>query len=197
MKIKSLPAEEQPREKALLKGVTTLSNTELVALILHTGTREGSALRLAEELLSHLDHGLRSLPLVSPQELMQIRGIGASTACAISAVGELSRRMGGSSAHMGHRILSSEDAANLVMEELRYEKKEQFRNILVDSRGHVIKVETVSVGELNSTIVHPREVFSLAVRCSASGVILVHNHPSGDPFPSEEDRKTTDRLRAA
>lgn len=197
MRIDQLPEEERPMEKALTMGVDKLSNQELLALILRTGRNGESALSLAASLLGCLEGGIRGLPGITPQELMRVKGVGRAKACAVAAAAELGKRQGLRRTDSRCRICGAEDAAGLFMEELRYEKKEHFRCLLLDTRGQVISMENISTGELTSAPVHPREVFAPAVRKSAAAVILVHNHPSGDPAPSREDIRTTERLQEA
>ncbi|NLD11305.1 MAG: DNA repair protein RadC [Clostridiales bacterium] len=194
MLIRSLPEEERPLEKLIKSGPGALSTTELLALIIHTGTRDNSAIHLAEEVLSICDDGLRGMGSIGLDELLEIGGIGTSKACSILAAIELGKRMAASHGARRVALTNSDEEADLFMEELRYEKKEHFKSVMVNAKGEVISVDNVSVGELSSTIVHPREVFSQAIRKSAAGVILVHNHPSGDPSPSDEDIETTNRL---
>ena len=196
MKIKNLPAEERPLEKSWSQGVASLSNGELLALLINSGTRDKSALALAEEVLARDESGLAYLGASTMQELMTVPGIGRAKAARIMAAVELGKRLARRPARNNGRIESDEDVARLFMEELRDQKKEIFKALLLDSKGGVICAETVSVGELTSTLVHPREVFSQAVRKSAAAVVFVHNHPSGDPSPSREDLQTTDRLVA-
>lgn len=196
MKIKYLPEEERPVEKSLSMGIESLTNGELLALLINSGTREKSAMALAEEVLAKNKSGISYLRETSPEELMTIRGIGSSKAARIMAAVELGKRIASKPAKKGVRIESDEDVAELFMEELRCKKKEIFKALLLDSKGRVISAETVSVGELTSTLVHPREVFSQAVKKSAAAVVFVHNHPSGDPSPSREDFATTERLVA-
>lgn len=196
MKIKYLPEEERPVEKSLSMGIESLSNGELLALLINSGTRDKSAMALAEEVLAKDRSGISYLRETSAQELMSIKGIGSSKAARIMAAVELGRRIAAKPVKKGARIESDEDVAKFFMEELRYKKKEFFKALLLDSKGKVISSETVSVGELTSTLVHPREVFSQAVKKSAAAVIFVHNHPSGDPSPSSEDIATTERLVA-
>ena len=196
MKIKNLPAEERPLEKSWSQGVESLSNGELLALLINSGTRDKSALALAEEVLARDESGLAYLGASTMQELMTVPGIGRAKAARIMAAVELGKRLARRTARNNGRIESDEDVARLFMEELRDQKKEIFKALLLDSKGGVICAETVSVGELTSTLVHPREVFSQAVRKSAAAVVFVHNHPSGDPSPSREDLQTTDRLVA-
>ena len=194
MRIKSLPEKERPIEKAVAHGVGSLTNTELLALIIHTGTRERSSIHLAEEVLAVCDHGIRDLGTVELEDLTAIRGIGEAKACRIIAAIELGKRMATSRSARGDYLESAGDVACMFMEELRYARKEHFRTVLINTKGQVMSVDSVSVGELSSTVVHPREVFGNAIRKSAAAVILVHNHPSGDPNPSSEDITTTERL---
>ncbi|MBQ1490286.1 MAG: DNA repair protein RadC [Eubacterium sp.] len=194
MLIKSLPKEERPLEKAVSRGIGALSNTELLGIIIHTGTRNSSALHLAEDLLGRIG-GLAALGSVTMEELTEISGIGQAKACTVLAAVELGKRIAGSAPAARPRINGPGDVAEMLMETLRYERKEHFIAVLLNARSEVITVDYVSLGELDSTIVHPREVFLKAVRKSAAYVILVHNHPSGDPEPSDEDICTTERLR--
>lgn len=194
MQIKSLPASERPVEKACAQGIDKLSNAELLALIIHTGTRNKSAIRLAEDVLAGLNNGISELGSYCIEELLCVDGIGKTKASMIMAAVELGKRISVAPRPETFSIESSEDVAGLFMEELRHVKKEHFKSVLVNSKGDIISIDDVSVGELSSTVVHPREVFSMAIRKSAAAIILVHNHPSGDPRPSEEDVKTTARL---
>ncbi len=192
MQIKDLPATERPLEKAVFSGVGALSTTELLAVLIHSGTRERSALDLAEQVLS-LSGGLPQLGEMTVQELMGIDGIGRGKSVRILSALELGRRMTARREEK-QTVRTPADAARLVMEEMRHLPQESFRVLLLNAKGDVISIETVSVGELTATLVHPREVFRSAIRRSAAAVVLVHNHPSGDPTPSREDLDTTYRL---
>lgn len=194
MQMKSLPESERPVEKACSQGIETLSNVELLAMIIHTGTKNKSAIGLAEDVLSAFPDGISGLGDCCLQELLILDGIGKTKACRILGAVELGKRISAMSARERFSIGSSDDVAKLFMEELRYAKKEHFRCLLLNAKGDIISTEQVSIGELSSTVVHPREVFSMAVRKSASAVIFVHNHPSGDARPSQEDVETTRRL---
>lgn len=194
MQIKLLPENERPVEKACILGVDKLSNSELLAMIIHTGTKNNSAIRLAENVLALYPEGLSQLGECSLEDLMEVDGIGTKKACTILAAIELGKRISACPATDKFSIESSTDVAGMFMEELRHLKKEHFRCVLVNAKGDVITVDEVSVGELSSTVVHPREVFTQAIRKSAAAVIFVHNHPSGDPNPSQEDIETTKRL---
>jgi len=197
MSIKQLPEEERPVEKALQKGLGTLSNGELLALILKTGSSSKSAMGLAEGIIKSLEGGLPGLISVTPQELMGIEGIGPSKACSIAAVGELAKRIYLKPIRDKYRVDCASDVADFFMEELRYERKEHFRTLMLNAKGIVIGFENISIGGLTSTTVHPREVFSPAIRKNASTLVLVHNHPSGDPTPSEADVELTKRIQGA
>lgn len=194
MRIKSLPESERPLEKAISGGVQTLSNSEVLALIIHTGTKSNSAIHLAEEILSKYPEGIGQLGGSTVEELTEIDGIGNSKALSVLAAIELGKRISTGKVKTRLSVESSEDVAKLFMEELRHEKKEHFKSVIVNTKGEIICIDDVSIGDLSSTVVHPREVFLQAVKKSAAGVIFIHNHPSGDPTPSGEDVVTTKRL---
>lgn len=194
MKIKMLPQDERPVEKAVFAGVSTLTNTELVAVLLGSGSREKSAIGLAEEILSCDECGIAYLAETSVNELMQIGGVGQTKAVRLLAGIELGRRISAKPREKRLQIRGTEDVANFFMEELRHEKREIFKALLLNAKGEVMSAETISIGELTAAPVHPREVFCQAVKKSAAAVIFVHNHPSGDPTPSKDDLLTTRRL---
>ena len=194
MQIKLLPENERPIEKAWTLGIDKLTNGELLALMIHTGTKDKSAIGLAEDVLASFPEGISGLGSCCLEELFQLHGIGRSKACRIMAAVELGKRIASAPVPKRSFIESCDDVARLFMEELRYARKEFFKCVLLNAKGHVISTEEISIGELSSTVVHPREVFHMAVRKSAAAVIFVHNHPSGDPNPSEEDIETTNRL---
>lgn len=192
--IKNMPISERPREKMLTYGCQSLSNAELLAIILSTGTREKTAIDLARGILNRTNEGLRSLTNCTIEELMEIRGVGLAKASQIIAAVELGKRIALTANVNNYRIQGPEDVSNLVMEEMRYLNKEKFDIILLNTKNNVIAIENISVGSLNASIVHPREVFNVAIRRSSSAIILTHNHPSGDPKPSSEDINITKRL---
>ena len=197
MKIKDLPCYERPYEKLEVLGPEFLSNAELLAIIIRTGSKDETSVALAQRVLSKYNGnaGLANFYNTSLEELKSVKGIGRVKALQIKAVMELSKRISASDFSENIVIISSpDDASRLIMEKMRYLKKEVFKTILLNTKNHVIKQIDVSVGSLNSSIVHPREVFSEAVKVGCSGVILAHNHPSGDPEPSREDIETTKRL---
>lgn len=194
--IKNLPPEERPRERLLKYGAKALSNAELLAVLIRTGTRCESAIDVAHNILQG-DMGKSGLDYVvdaSVEELSKIRGIGKAKAIQIKAAVELGRRISSHKRREQFTIMTALDVKYLLMEEMRFLEKEHFRAILLDVKNHVISVEEISVGTLNSSIVHPREVFKPAIRRSSASILLVHNHPSGDPTPSKEDIEITKRL---
>ncbi|NLH95934.1 MAG: DNA repair protein RadC [Clostridiaceae bacterium] len=197
LRMKDIPASERPYEKLEKYGAEHLSNAELLAVIIRTGSAEETSVSLAQRLLSICEGngGIAYLHDLSVEELRKIKGIGRVKAVQIKAVMELSKRISASIKNNNKvTIKSPADVGMLLMEEMRHLKKEVFKVILLNTKNHVIKYLNVSVGSLNASIVHPREVFSEAVRAGCSGMLLVHNHPSGDPEPSREDIETTHRL---
>ena len=190
--IKDMPETMRPREKLVARGESVLSDRELLAIVLGSGTVNLSALDVADLLLVEYG-GIRSLKELSLEELTRIKGIGPAKAVSIKAAVELGVRI---ARDVQDKILikSPEDVKDLVMEEMRFFDREHFRAIYLDRKGGVLAVEDISVGGLHSSIVHPREVFKSAVKRNAASLILVHNHPSGDPTPSNEDIEVTRRL---
>lgn len=194
MNIRQLPKEEKPREKLLKEGKERLSTTEILAIIIGSGTGEKSALDLASEIVAMDIGGIRFLADCKPEELTKIKGIGRAKACEILAAVELGKRIAAAPREKTLRIESSSDIADIFMEKMRYRKKEHFVNLMINVKGEIIEETEVSVGDLCSSTTHPREVFVDAVRRSAGSVVFIHNHPSGDPTPSEADIATTKRL---
>ncbi|QEK13627.1 JAB domain-containing protein [Crassaminicella thermophila] len=185
---------ERPREKLLMSGANALSNAELLAILIRTGTKETSAIDLSQRILSASDDGLRYLADCTIEELSQIKGIGVAKACQVVAAIELGKRLAMSSAKAKININSPRDIVKIFMEEMRYYKKEYFKIMLLNTKNEIISIENISIGSLNSSLVHPREVFVRAIRKSAASLVLIHNHPSGNPKPSNEDIKITQRL---
>lgn len=192
--IKDLPINERPREKLLKYGVSSLSNAELIAVIIRTGHMNDNAIDLANRILSLDSSGISYLSQVTAQELIKINGVGQCKAAQIVAAIELGKRISSSSADAKLKVDSPIVVVELLMEQMRYLKKEHFKVVLLDTKNQIISIEEISVGSLNASIVHPREVFNVAIRKSANSIILVHNHPSGDPTPSKEDIDITHRL---
>lgn len=191
--IKELPTEERPRERLARYGPKSLSTADLLAIVLRTGTARMSAITLAQSLLS--EHGgLHGVAGASVDELARMKGVGPVKAVQIAACVELGARLAAESGRDRPEIRCPDDAAALVMADLRHTTKEHFVSLLLDTKNRVIRKMTVSVGTLDTSVVHPREVFRDAIAASAASVIVAHNHPSGDPTPSPEDRKVTARL---
>lgn len=194
--IQSWPEHERPRELLLSKGAQGLSDAQLLAILLRIGRPDSSAVDVAMDLLSRLE-GLRGLANRSLQELCVVPGIGPAKAAQILAAVELGKRALAIPLTAGLRIRQSQDIFQHYYPLLRDLRHEVFKALLLDAKHGLIRDMTVSEGSLTVSIVHPREVFNLAVRESAAAVIFVHNHPSGDPHPSEEDHALTRRLMAA
>lgn len=193
---KDVPLEERPRERMLHYGASALSHAELIAILLRTGTNNQSAVHVATKLLASCG-GLPSLIDMTLEEMIAIKGIGKAKALQLQAGIELGRRLSRSKLGQAISIRGPKDAADQVMEELRYLKKEHFLCLFLNIKNHVIARETLSIGTLNAALVHPREVFRAAIKHNSASIICVHNHPSGDPTPSPEDISLTKRLAEA
>ncbi|GLX69535.1 RadC family protein [Paenibacillus glycanilyticus] len=191
--LRNVPHEERPRERMMQYGAEALSHTELLAILLRTGTKQESAVHLAGKILKECG-SLRNLLDMSMSELTAIKGIGPAKAVQLRAGIELGRRIVRTGQGEVVTVRKPQDAANYVMEELRYLKKEHFVCLFLNTKNHIIARETLSVGTLNASLVHPREVFRAAVKAGSASIICVHNHPSGDPMPSPEDITLTKRL---
>ena len=195
IKIKDLPTEERPREKLLTLGAKALSNTELLAVLLHSGTKKKSAMDIAQELLvKYKAEGLASIVNLSPQTLTSIEGLGPAKIATLLASIELGLRLALKPSEHKITIKSPKDVVSYVMPLLRYEPIEHFAILLLDTKNQIIAFPNISTGSLNASIVHPREVFRCAINYATSSMVLVHNHPSGDPTPSIEDIKVTKKL---
>lgn len=193
--LKNMPDSEKPRERLLHNGPSALSNTELLAVLIQTGTGNKSALDLAGQVLCmDKDSGVQFLSGCSQEELMSIHGIGPSKACQILAAVELGKRIYSGDFKSRPRIKSPEDIVEVLMPQMRHLKREEFRVCFLNTKNEVTGHEVISIGSLNASIVHPREVFAHAIKRSAAALILVHNHPSGNPEPSREDIEITNRL---
>lgn len=194
VKIVDLPQNERPRERLLRYGAKNLSNSELLAIILRTGTLKENVINLSSRVLKE-SKGLNGLLYMSGEEFMNINGIGAAKATQLLAIAELAKRFNTFKSGENYKIKQPQDAANIVMNDMCSLKKEHLRVIMMNTKNIVIDVKDISIGSLNSSIVHPREVFSEAIKISSASIILCHNHPSGDPTPSNEDIKVTQRLK--
>ncbi len=194
--IKSLPDEERPREKLFKYGAGKLSNPELVAIILGSGTGNESALLLAEKLISMDSAGIAYFTNCQPEEYCRIRGIGTARAAQLSAAVELGKRIF-SIVPERIRVDCSEDIAGYMMKDMCFMTREVFRVVMLNVKNEIIGIEDIAVGGLSSAQVHPREVFANSIKKSANSVILIHNHPSGNPAPSRSDIRLTERLTEA
>jgi len=192
--IHDLPISERPRERLQKLGVEALSTQEILALILGRGVAGESVMVTAQRLLSQFGN-LKGIASASVEELSQVKGIGVAKSSQIKAAFELANRLEGYSEAGDKPVIKTpDDVAGLVKGRLKGKKKEHFLALLLDTRNQLIKVAEISIGSLDTSIVHPREVFKEAISASAASVIFVHNHPSGDPTASEDDIKLTKRL---
>lgn len=201
LKIKELPETERPYEKLELYGEKALSNAELLAIIIKTGTKEETSVQIAQKILnSNYDPqmgDLNFLKNVSLNELMQIKGIGRVKAIQLKAVCELAVRMSKPSNYKKVKVTKTQDVANLLMEELRYEKKEYVKLILLNNKNEILKISDASKGGTNFANINIKEILEEALKIQAPKIILAHNHPTGDPTPSAMDIKTTDKIYRA
>jgi len=188
--------EDRPRERLFRYGVEALSDLDLLALVLRSGNRGESALAIARRLRLHYP-SVVELADATPQELASVAGIGLARAASICAAIALGRRADGGALVEGRPIAGSEQVFRHFSSRLSGLKQERSYVVLLDGKGRVMRDLRVSEGSLTASIVHPREVFRRAIREAAAAVVLVHNHPSGDPTPSPEDEALTERLRAA
>ncbi len=187
MKLSTMPKAIRPRERLAREGAGALSDEELIAILLGSGYEGRNVLEVSRQILSK--HPLRHLAELPHGELVRIPGIGPAKACVVQAAFELARRR----VDAREPIASPEVVADLVVD-IRRSRKEQFVALYLNGRNHLIHRETISTGTLTASLVHPREVFQPAIGRSAASVVLVHNHPSGDPQPSEEDIELTQHL---
>lgn len=195
-RIREIPTEERPRERMQSHGPGALSHAELLAILLRTGTRNESSVHLAQRILNECG-GLRKLAESNWEELTHIRGIGPAKALQLQASIELGRRIARSRLPEMAKITCPQDGADLLMEEMRHLREEHFVCLFLNSKNQVVGRQTLSIGSLNASIVHPREVFRAAIRRSSASILCAHNHPSGDPTPSPEDVLLTKRLASA
>jgi DNA repair protein RadC len=194
--IKQLPAELRPRERLLAEGPEALSSAELLGILLGIGSKEQTAVELAGQVISE-SGDLFGLHGVTVHDLLEVHGIGEAKACIILAAVEFGKRLG-RVRNPGRPVISSpEDVDGLLRGRIAHLDRENFVVVLLNTKNEVIEFPTISVGTLSASLVHPREVFKPAIRASAAGIVLAHNHPSGKVGPSREDREVTSRLKEA
>lgn len=194
MRVKELPSDDRPREKLVLRGPHNLSDAELIAILLRTGTKGNSVLSIAQQIIKK-EGNLVNLASRSLDSLTKEAGIGKDKAATLLAAFEISRRIESQSKFISNKkITSPGDIAGIFIPLLRDEVKEKFIIVCLNSANKVIKHETISIGNLNSSVVHPREIFKVAIESSSASIILIHNHPSGNPEPSNEDISITKKI---
>ena len=192
----AVATNDGPRERILQLGEPRLGDAECVALVLRTGCRGAPAEQLATRLLRRFG-GIPGLAAASLRQVAAEPGVGLVRAAALAAAFGLARRLGEARFRPGSPVRSGGDVARIVRDSARGSRRESFFALLLDARHRLLSMHTVSTGSVDAAPVHPREVFSPAIRDGAAAVVVAHNHPSGDPTPSPEDRAVTERLRAA
>ena len=201
MKIKDLPLSERPYEKLEIYGAENLSNAELLAIIIKSGTKEQSSVSIAQEILTLNENtkqdNLRFLQEISLEEFMQIKGIGKVKAIQLKAICEITKRIARPINNQKKIIKTPKDVADLLIPELKYEKREIAKVLILNSKNVVLKSINISLGGANFSCIEPKDVLTEAIKMQAPKIILVHNHPSGDCTPSKSDYKVTDRLYEA
>ena len=200
MTIKKLPELERPYEKAMLYGIQSLSNPELLAIIIKTGTKEKTSVELAQEILSIEKRGkenIQFLQEVTIEELTQIKGIGKIKAIQIKALCEFNKRMARPIQKAEIKIRTAENVSRLLMNEMQYEKREKVKLLVLNTKNILLRILDVSYGGTNSAVIEPKDILTEPTKMGAPKIILVHNHPSGDPTPSKEDIELTKRIYKA
>lgn len=193
--IKELPFSDRPREKMLEFGVSALTNAELLAIVLRTGTKSKSALELGYEIVGVCQNDFSEITNLTIEELCLIEGIGESKACQIISVVELGKRIQSNGLKKKVKITSPKDVVKYFTVQLAELKVEKFLAVFLNTKNEIITWDVISIGSLNASIVHPREVFNRAIKRSAASILVIHNHPSGDVKPSKEDKLVTERLK--
>lgn len=197
IKIKELPEEERPYEKLELYGETTLSNAELLAIIIKSGTKEETSVQLAQRLLKLNDtegEDLNYLQSLTIEELTQIKGIGKVKAIQLKAVGELAIRMFKTSNYKKRVIKEPNDLAKILMSELKFEKSEKVKLVILNNKNEILKIKEIASGGANFANVSIKDILAEPIKMKAPKIILVHNHPSGDSTPSKQDIMFTEQL---
>lgn len=192
IRILDMQKDERPRERLIKNGASALSDSELLAIILRTGSKKENVINLSQRILG--EYNIKQLSQINPTQLMKIHGIKESKATQISACFEIARRLESFNSVEKPKISSPEDVYRRLFPRMRELKKEMFIELCLDTKNQILKEEVISVGSLNANVVHPREVFKLALTESAAHIIVAHNHPSGDPTPSREDIEITKKL---
>ncbi len=195
LKIREMPLDDRPREKLVARGASALSDAELIAILLRTGVEGANAVEVARQLIGKYG-SLGTLSRCSVKELAAIKGIGPAKGAQLAAAFGLGQRLAREN-FAGKKVESPEQVYELLGPEMRALHRESLRVILLDTRYQLLRIEEVSLGSVNESIAHPREVFRPALLYSAYAVVAVHNHPSGDPAPSQADHSLTRRLREA
>lgn len=193
LRMREVHEADRPRERFLRQGPESLSNQELLAILLRTGTKNESVLSLANRILVQFEK-LHALKHATVEEMMEIKGVGEAKAIQILAAIELGKRLAQKELDNKYTIRSPEDAANYLIPELAPLQQEHFVALFLNVKNQILHKQTIFVGSLNASIVHPREIFRVAIRRSAAAIIVAHNHPSGNPSPSPEDIDVTKRL---
>ncbi|WWS86588.1 DNA repair protein RadC [Sporosarcina psychrophila] len=193
MMIRDVHIADRPRERLIRQGAESLSNQELIAILLRTGTKQESVLVLANRILSSFDK-IQDLKDATIEELMLVKGVGKAKAVQILAAAEVGKRMYRKHSEGRYTIRSPEDAAAYLMTDMASLNQEHFVVLFLNVKNEVLHKQTIFIGSLNSSIVHPREIFREAVKRSAASIVVAHNHPSGNPSPSPEDIEVTKRL---
>jgi DNA repair protein RadC len=196
LRIADLPEEARPRERLERSGPESLTNAELLAILFRTGTPKRNAVQVAEEVFRDMG-GLAGVATASLDELSRVQGVGRVKAIEVKAAVELAKRLAATSDEAKPLIRGPADVAKLVALDLRYQTQEHLWALLLDSRNRVTQIRKITAGTLTESLIHPREVFKEAVRFSAAALVLVHNHPSGDPEPSPQDIAVTKRMLEA
>ncbi|MDD2971998.1 MAG: DNA repair protein RadC [Lachnospiraceae bacterium] len=197
-KVKLLTADmDKPYEKFLRLGADNLSDAELLAIIIRTGTRDADSVTIGQKVLDLSDSrlGLLGIHHISVDELMTIKGIGEVKAVKIKCVAELSRRLSKTSAGLSLQIGNPKTVANYYMEDMRHQESEWIMLVMLDNKNRIIKDEIISKGTVNASLLSPREIFLMSLRYKAVYILILHNHPSGDPTPSKQDIAITERIR--
>lgn len=195
--IQDLPTNERPREKLMQLGPKALSNSELIAVLISSGSKNESAISLASKILSLEKGSISKLSNYEPEEFMALKGVGKAKACSLVAAMEFGRRIATAPVEDRISVNNPDTLANLFMEDMKFLSQEVVRVALLDIHGRLMYRVNVSMGSINEAAAHPREVFSSAIKKGAAAIIVAHNHPSGDPSPSEGDISCTRQIVAS